>query len=93
MKAEDTMITFLPIPTDKKKVEEDEILHIAMSNLVKLLASRKREGIMEVVEWIEAHRTLHFFDPFWRTPRLERWMSSVNNEDWKAKLKEWGVKG
>ncbi len=52
----------------------------------------KQVGIKEVVEWMETHKTLNFIDPFGHTPRLERWVSSVNSDDWQAKLKEWGVK-
>lgn len=50
-----------------------------------------RVGRKEVIEWIENHKTEHFIDPFLHTPRCERWMSAVNSDDWKAKLKEWGI--
>ena len=49
----------------------------------------KRAGRKEVMEWVETHNTIIFFDPFGSTPRRERWMDSVNHEDWQTKLKEW----
>ena len=55
------------------------------------LIDGKQEGRKEVVEWIETHKTINFFDPFSNTPRLERWLASVNHKDWQAKLREWGI--
>ena len=52
---------------------KDEIIHIATSNLLVLLANKKKEGRKEVVEWVNSHN----------------WWRVTTKEEWQAKLKEW----
>ena len=66
---------------------ENEIIHIASSNLRTLLAQKKQEGRREVVEWIQKEGIWSQV-PF-EGKRKEETMWCLFPEEWQAQLKLW----